>query len=155
MMMLKRKTQNKLLLLHVIQQLPAHQIKGISDIQKLAFANETRSRDEENYYTFNYQFIIWTHGPYSTELYEDIKSLQAKRCLAYDEEANVYALTELGKEKIEQSNELMKLYYENKTISEVIRRWLKNEPLNERDYRKTKLGKVIEDIKFEKSFLHL
>lgn len=98
--MVKRNVLNRLLLLQLINK--ANGVNGATRIQKLVFDIESNGRDKGST-TFNYKFIRWHYGPYSSEIKDDLDFLVEKGLLSNNDNNNHYTITATGKELLKSS----------------------------------------------------
>lgn len=96
--MLKRSIMNKVLLLFSIQVL--ERISDSAYLQRLVFEIQKANR-EKGEKTFNYEFVRWYNGPFSTELEEDLKFLIKKEYITPTSD-NLLIVTKLGAETLRE-----------------------------------------------------
>jgi hypothetical protein len=97
---------DRLLLLYTVDQGNKHGfVDGPFKLQKLPFAAELKMSAEREK-GFNYTFFRYTHGPISTEVYEDRDALQAAGFMGYA--GGLIRLTQKGQDLLQSVNPVLK-----------------------------------------------
>jgi len=97
---------DRLLLLYTVDQGNKHGfVDGPFKLQKLPFAAELKM-SAEGEKGFNYTFFRYTHGPISTEVYEDRDALQTAGFMRHA--AGLIRLTQEGQDLLESVRPLLK-----------------------------------------------
>ena len=81
---------DRLLLLYLVVRTykKGYNILGPIKLQKLIYKVEERMW-QKNYKGFNFTFIRWKHGPFSQEVYSDVRDLKSTGFLNTQAEASV------------------------------------------------------------------
>jgi hypothetical protein len=116
---IKRNVLNKILLLQLFEL--SGVVYGATRLQKMVFASEALGR-KNKISTFNYKFIRWHYGPYSSEISEDLDLLSKKNLVKCED--NIFSITGDGREMLTKAIHLIQQLNINDILNEVIQDYI-------------------------------